>query len=140
MGIEKLGNTVRFRNKSFDDAREAVVRALKAEGFGILTEIDVKATMKQKLGIEQQPYRILGACNPTFAHEALGVEPLVGLLLPCNVIVYETDDQEVVVSVVEPEQMFKLVERDDMAPLVEKVKGALGRVASALLEDGAVRA
>ena len=82
----------------FDEAIEKVTELLKEEGFGILTEIDVKATLKKKLEIDHKPYRILGACNPPFAHKAISAENLIGVLLPCNVVVWDDGDQRVVAA------------------------------------------
>jgi uncharacterized protein (DUF302 family) len=111
---------------SFEDALARVPEALKAEGFGVLTEIDVQQTLKNKLGVEFRKYRILGACNPPFAHQALQAELEVGLLLPCNVIVYEGDDRRAVVAAVDP--MATLAAQDDrLRPVAEAVREKLRR-------------
>ena len=88
----------------YDDVLARVPELLKGEGFGVLTRIDMKATMKEKLGVDFRRYQILGACNPTFAHQALGIDLAVGVLLPCSVVVYEADDGTTVVTAVDPLQ------------------------------------
>ena len=115
-----------FPGVSLEQARERIVEALKKEGFGILTEIDVKATLKKKLDVNVKPYVILGACNPTLAHKALIAEPAMGLLLPCNVVVAETDDGAEVATV-KPEEMFKVVDNPGVAPLAREVTEKLTR-------------
>ena len=108
-------------------AVEAVTAALKTEGFGVLTTIDVQATMKQKLGADMPPYVILGACNPPLAHRALTAEPEIGLLLPCNVIVYADTAGATTVSAIDPVAQFTLVQRADLAELAEEVGARLRR-------------
>ncbi len=115
----------------FDQALERVTAALKVEGFGVLTEIDVEATLKKKLGVDHPRYRILGACNPSLAHQALQAEPDVGLLLPCNVVVRQ-DGEDVVVALVDPEAMFAVVGKPGMEPLVAEARSKLQRAALAL--------
>lgn len=109
----------------FEDAVRAVTRRLKDEGFGVLTEIDVQATLKAKLGIDSRPYVILGACNPRLAHRALEGEPLLGVLLPCNVIVMARDGGGVVVAAFKPTAGFSLVDNPDVAPIAEEVESRL---------------
>jgi uncharacterized protein (DUF302 family) len=112
---------------SYTAAVEAVTAALKTEGFGVLTTIDVQATLKQKLGAEMPSYTILGACNPPLAHRALRAEPEIGLLLPCNVIVYTTATGQTTISAIDPEAQFALVQRADLAELAQEVSARLRR-------------
>ena len=114
-------------NTSFDQAIEKVTEALKAEGFGVLTDIDVKDTFKKKLGIDYRRYRILGACNPNFAYEALQKENKIGTLLPCNVIVQEKDGSTEV-AVVDPVSSMQTVENDELGKLAEQVQAAMKRI------------
>jgi len=117
----------------FATAKQQVTKALKEEGFGVLTEIDVQATLKEKLGLEKSPYKILGACNPVLANQALEAEPDIGLLLPCNVVVREESKGSITVSFMDPSAVLTLVDRDDVAVLANQVKGKLLNV-KALLE------
>ena len=116
----------------FDDALAKIPEALKTEGFGVLTEIDVQATLKKKIDVDFRRYRILGACNPPFAHQALQHSLDVGMLMPCNVIVYETDDGKTMVSAVDPMQTMAAQGDPDMAPLAEAVQQKLQRVIDSL--------
>jgi uncharacterized protein (DUF302 family) len=125
------GFTRTFANVKLDEARTRITEALKAEGFGVLTEIDVKATLKKKIDVDFRPYVILGACNPPIAHKALTAEPAIGLLLPCNVVIAETDDGSSEVAVIKPEAMFSLVKNPDMEPLVKDVTERLTRALEA---------
>jgi uncharacterized protein (DUF302 family) len=106
--------------------------ALKQEGFGVLTQIDVQATLQAKLGVAMQPYLILGACNPQLAYQALQVEPELGLLLPCNVIVYDNGDGTTTVSIVDPIQMLGVVENPALQPIAEEANRRLQRVVARL--------
>ena len=118
---------------SVDQADARVREELKKEGFGVLTEIDVKSTLKQKLDVDFRPYRILGACNPPLAHRALTQETDIGLLLPCNVIVYQGDEADTsVVSILDPVQQLAVAGRDDMGALAEDVRTRMKRVLEAL--------
>ncbi len=119
-------------NGSVVDAVSAVTVALSEEGFGVLTEIDVQATLKKKLNIERSAYRILGACNPQLAHQALEADPDIGLLLPCNVIVREEADGSTTVGFIEPAVMLGVTGRSDLVPLADEVKSRLKRVRDAL--------
>lgn len=124
--------TTTLDGPSFEDGVDRVRAALAEEGFGVLTEIDVQAVLKKKLGAETRPYLILGACNPSLAHEALQAEPAIGALLPCNVVVSEDDDGRVVVSTVDPVAMFSIVGRPDIEPLASEVRARLERVLAAV--------
>jgi uncharacterized protein (DUF302 family) len=116
----------------FDEAIATVTEELGKEGFGVLTEIDVAATMKKKLDKDMPPYRILGACNPTLAHQAVSAVPEIGLLLPCNVLVREEDNGQVRVSFMDPESVLGLVDHAGVEPLAMQVKEKLQRVLAAL--------
>jgi uncharacterized protein (DUF302 family) len=111
----------------FADAVERVREELKTEGFGVLCEIDVQATLREKLGVEQKPYLILGACNPPLAHRALSVEPELGTLLPCNVVVYQRDG-ETHISAIDAERMLSIVGNDDLEPVAAQVRDKLAVV------------
>ena len=112
---------------SFEDTINKVTEELKKEGFGVLTTIDVKETLKNKIDVDFKKYTILGACNPPFAHKALLAEEEIGLLLPCNVIVYEKEDKSAV-SFFNPSLMTKVVENDALNPIADEVKEKLQRV------------
>ncbi|MGW8266307.1 MAG: DUF302 domain-containing protein [Longimicrobiales bacterium] len=116
-----------------EEADARVREELQKEGFGVLTEIDVKATLKTKLDVDFKPYRILGACNPPLAHQALQAEEDIGLLLPCNVLVYEGDTPGTsVVSVINPQVQLGVTGREDITPLAAEVGERMKRVLDAL--------
>jgi uncharacterized protein (DUF302 family) len=117
----------------FDEAIKRVTDELKKEGFGVLTVIDVAATLKEKLGVDKPPYTILGACNPRLANQALEAEPDIGLLLPCNVVVREAEDRTVTVGFMDPAAVLKLVETERINELAQEVRARLLRVRDALL-------
>jgi uncharacterized protein (DUF302 family) len=121
------GYTRALKDITFEQALERVTAALKTEGFGVLTEIDVKQTLKKKLDVDFRSYKILGACNPPLAHQALQQEPLIGLLLPCNVTVFEEDDGTINVSFVKPTEMFRVVENPAMEGVARQVDEKLVR-------------
>ena len=116
----------------FDDAVATVTEELKKEGFGVLTEIDVAATLKKKLDEDMPPYRILGACNPALAHQAVSAVPEIGLLLPCNVLVREDEAGQVHVSFMDPGAVLGLVDKPEVVPLADQVKEKLQRVLAAI--------
>lgn len=119
-------------NVPYEEAIEKATAALKEEGFGVLTEIDVKATLKKKLDADFRRYVILGACNPKLAYQALQNELEIGLLLPCNVIVYETDEGQSIISIVDPISMLGVVEKDELQGVANEAKARLTRVAKKL--------
>jgi uncharacterized protein (DUF302 family) len=129
-----LGIRAEFEG-SYEEALTAVVEALKSEGFGVLTEIDVRETLKKKLGVDFRRYKILGACNPPFAHRALQAELDVGLLLPCNVIVYEADDGRVSIRAMDPMQTIAAQGEPALAEVAREVNAklvrAMGRISPA---------
>jgi uncharacterized protein (DUF302 family) len=114
-------------NTSYEDAVSKIADALKEEGFGILTEIDVKATLKKKLEVDFRKYVILGACNPPYAYRTLKTDLDVGLLLPCNVIVYETDDKKACISAINPVSALEVIKNDELRKIAEEVTAKLKR-------------
>ena len=115
-------------NEDFDKAIEKVTSKLKEEGFGVLTEIDVKATLKKKLDVDFKKYKILGACNPPFAYKALQSEDKIGIMLPCNVVVEENNDGKVEVSAVDPVASMQAVKNESLGSIAEEVRSKLKKV------------
>ncbi|MCH7881460.1 MAG: DUF302 domain-containing protein [Proteobacteria bacterium] len=111
---------------------EKIVAALADEGFGVLTEIDVQAVLKKKLGLDKRPYKILGACNPHLANQAIEAEPEIGVLLPCNVILRQDDNENNIVTFMDPEAVLTLVDREDIAILAKEVRARMQRVSDAV--------
>jgi uncharacterized protein (DUF302 family) len=126
-----LGIKVRLE-ASFETAEQRTIDALRAEGFGVLTEIDVRETLRQKLGVDFRPYKILGACNPPLAHRALTIAPDVGLMLPCNVTLSYVEDGITEVAIVDPLSMLGVVHVPALESIAEEARSRLFRVAAAL--------
>ncbi len=119
-------------NGSVAEAEAAITAALKDAGFGVLTRIDVAETLKEKIGVERPPYVILGACNPKLAHRGLSLEPELGLMLPCNVIVYKDDEGQTVVSAIDPAAMVGMIDNPDLVCLVEEARPLLQQALAAI--------
>lgn len=119
-------------DQSPDEVEPRVREALEGEGFGVLTEIDIKATLKRKLDVDFRPYKILGACNPPAAHKALQAEDKIGTMLPCNVILQETDDGRTEVAAVDPVASMQAVENSDLQSIAEEIRDRLWRVIDSL--------
>ena len=126
-----LSTTTEF---GFTEAADRVREELKSEGFGVLCEIDVQATLQEKLGVEGEPYLILGACYPPLAHQALQAEPDLGVLLPCNVVVY-TREGRTHISAIDAERMLSIVGNDQLAPVAADVRSKLARVVERAARD-----
>lgn len=120
-----------LKKTGFEEAIQKVTEALKTEGFGILTEIDIQATLKKKLDVDFRPYQILGACNPPYAYKALTAEDKIGTMLPCNVIVQQTDDG-VEVAAIDPMASMQAVDNDDLAEIAGEIQAKLRKVIEGL--------
>jgi uncharacterized protein (DUF302 family) len=131
-GNPGYGLTRTLDGVSYEDGVTRAKAALKGKGFGVLTEVDIKATLDAKLGAKTRDYIILGACNPALAHRALQAEPAIGLLLPCNVVVSADDAGNAVVSAIDPVSMFQVVGRDDIEPIAKEVRQLLEAAIEAL--------
>jgi len=119
-------------NADLSLVEEKVIAALAEEGFGVLTEIDVQATLKKKLGLEKRPYKILGACNPHLANQAIDAEPEIGVLLPCNVLLRQDESGQNIVTFMDPASVLTLVDREGVADLAEEVRTRLKRVSDSV--------
>ncbi|RPI26562.1 MAG: DUF302 domain-containing protein [Chloroflexota bacterium] len=128
-----LGHPIRLKT-DFNTAVENVTVALKSEGFGVLTEIDVQETLKKKLDVDFRPFKILGACNPPLAYKALSTAPVVGLLLPCNVTVAQVDEGTIEVSLVDPLFMLGVISHPGLEPVASDARARLVRVMAALIK------
>ena len=126
------GFTTTLTGTTFDEALSRTIAALKSEGFGVLSDIDVRHAMKEKLGVNMPPYRILGACNPPLAHQAIQAAPDIGLLLPCNVIVREETPDRVVVGFLDPQVMVKLADKPEVNAVADAAEERLRRACASL--------
>jgi uncharacterized protein (DUF302 family) len=125
---------VRETDLPFAEAVDQTRKLLQEAGYGVLCEIDVKAKLEEKLGVEREPYVILGACNPSLASEGLDTEPNLGVLLPCNVVVYEHEGRTLVAAV-EPERMLSIVGNEELGPIAKRVREDLGRVVAEIAKS-----
>jgi uncharacterized protein (DUF302 family) len=130
-GTPTYGITRRLTGVTFSEAIDRTRAALSAEGFGVLTTIDIQAALREKLGVVFPPYTILGACNPRLAHRALGTDAAIGLLLPCNVVV-AIDGEEIVISAADPEAMFRATGTTDLASVASEARERLQRAIEAV--------
>lgn len=127
----QLNQTIHLKT-DFESAVQHVTAALKSEGFGVLTEIDVKETFKKKLDVDFRPYKILGACNPPLAYRSLSTAPQAGLLLPCNVVVAQGNEDSIEVSIIDPISMLGVLNYPELEPVAQEARARLERVATAL--------
>jgi len=119
-------------NADLSAVEDKIIAALADEGFGVLTEIDVKATLKKKLDLDKRPYKILGACNPQLANQAIDAEPEIGVLLPCNVVLRQDENGQNIVTFMDPAAVLTLVDREGVADLAEEVRTRLKRVSDSV--------
>lgn len=126
---------INIKGSSVADVEKVIRESLSKEGFGVLTEIDVQATMKKKLDVDRKPYLILGACNPQLANKAIDAEPSIGALLPCNVIIYEQDDGSVAVEALDPRGVFSLVNNEEVQPVADEVAQTMTRILDDVAEQ-----
>jgi uncharacterized protein (DUF302 family) len=130
--LEETYGMTAITGQSPEEAEKEIRSALEEEGFGILTEIDVSATLANKIGVEFRPYKILGACNPQLAHRALQADERMGLLLPCNVIVAESAEGETVISILDPNVMERVAEAEGIAEIADEARSRLERALSSI--------
>ncbi len=131
--MSSIGFSVMLQT-DFASAVQRVTDALRAEGFGVLTEIDVQSTLKNKLNVEFRPYKILGACNPPLAHRALTIAPEAGLLLPCNVTIAQAESNQIEIGIVNPISMLGFIGRPELEPVAQEAEARLSRVVESLKE------
>ena len=131
---DQLGITIQLKT-DYQTALADTIAALKVEGFGVLTEIDIQDTFKKKLGVDYPPYKILGACNPPLSHRALTAAPEVGLLLPCNVTVRQLADGMIEVAMIDPLMMMSVIDNPELKPIAAEARARLTRVSQSLKES-----
>ncbi|MBT4790536.1 MAG: DUF302 domain-containing protein [Halobacteriovoraceae bacterium] len=131
-GDPGYGLTLNLGAKVFDSVRQDVIDAFKEQGFGLQTEMNLTETFKQKLDVEFQAYAILGFCHPQVAHQALQHEPGIGLLLPCNVVITQDSNKDIIVSAIDPMKLFSVIGRDDIKPMAKQIKDQIGAALDSL--------
>jgi uncharacterized protein (DUF302 family) len=123
-----ISTTLSVNSNQFDEIEQTTKEVLANHGFGILTEIDAKETLKKKLGVEMKPYKILGACNPPNAHKAISLFPEIGALLPCNVIIYVNEEDDIVVSAMNPKEAMSVIQNDELTEVATNVSEIMSKV------------